>query len=65
MLNLCADHAPNGDIILSSGAQWNKIKYCQNAGVTLDENATAEDLESAWDKLMDMSEIKVRSAMFA
>ena len=68
VLNLCAEHAPNGDIILASGNQYNKIKYCQNQGVNLagcdDKSAAAEDLEKVWEQLMDMSEIKVRSTLF-
>ena len=63
VLNLCAEHAPNGDIILASGSQYNKIKYSQNQGVKLGEDATAEDVEKVWAQLMDMSELKVRDSM--
>lgn len=63
VLNLCAEHAPNGAIILANGPQYRKIQFSQNNGVQLSIDATAEDLEEAWDSLMDTSEIQVRTTM--
>lgn len=61
VLNLCTEGTKNGDIVLSNGPQYKLIRYCQNAGVTLGETGTAEDLEKVWDQLLDISNMKVRA----
>lgn len=61
VLNLCTEGTKNGDIVLSNGPQYKLIRYCQNAGVTLGETGTAEDLEKVWDQLLDASNMKVRA----
>lgn len=61
VLNLCTEGTRNGDIVLSNGPQYKLIRYCQNAGVTLGETGTAEDLEKVWDQLLDISNMKVRA----
>lgn len=61
VLNLCTEGTKNGDIVLSNGPQYKLIRYCQNAGVTLGETGTAEDLEKVWDQLLDVSNMKVRA----
>lgn len=61
VLNLCTEGTKNGDIVLSNGPQYKLIRYCQNAGVTLGETGTAEDLEKVWDQLMNMSSVTVRA----
>ncbi|MEX2470113.1 MAG: hypothetical protein WD396_10185, partial [Pseudohongiellaceae bacterium] len=53
---LCSEQAPNGRIIQAMGGRYYSADVRENQGVELGRNATAEDVASHIDAILDMSE---------
>jgi NAD(P)-dependent dehydrogenase (short-subunit alcohol dehydrogenase family) len=55
---LCSDRAPNGRIIQASGGRYYSADVRENVGVDLGLNASAEDVETNIETILDMSATK-------
>ncbi len=55
---LCSDQAPNGRIIQAMGGRYYSADVRENAGVDLGTSATAEDIATNIDTILDMAENK-------
>jgi NAD(P)-dependent dehydrogenase (short-subunit alcohol dehydrogenase family) len=52
---LCSDKAPNGRIIQAAGGRYYSADVRENTGVDLGVGASAEDIASNIDTILDMS----------
>lgn len=60
---LVSDEAPNGVILQAQGGQYSLAAVVENNGVNLGVDATADDVASSYEAIVDMAELKTRGML--
>ena len=60
---LVSDEAPNGVILQAQGGQYSLAAVVENNGVNLGVDATADDVASSYESIVDMAELKTRGML--
>ena len=60
---LVSEEAPNGVILQAQGGQYSLAAVVENNGVNLGVDATADDVASSYEAIVDMAEVKTRGML--
>jgi NAD(P)-dependent dehydrogenase (short-subunit alcohol dehydrogenase family) len=60
---LVSEEAPNGVILQAQGGQYSLAAVVENGGVNLGVDATADDVASNYEAIVDMAEVKTRGML--
>ena len=60
---LVSEEAPNGVILQAQGGQYSLAAVVENSGVNLGVDATADDVASNYEAIVDMAEVKTRGML--
>ena len=60
---LVSEEAPNGVILQAQGGQYSLAAVVANNGVNLGVDATADDVASSYEAIVDMAEVKTRGML--
>ena len=60
---LVSEEAPNGVILQAQGGQYSLAAIVENNGVNLGVDATADDVASSYEAIVDMAEVKTRGML--
>ena len=60
---LVSEEAPNGVILQAKGGQYSLAAVVENNGVNLGVDATADDVASSYEAIVDMAEVKTRGML--
>ena len=60
---LVSEEAPNGVILQAQGGQYSLAAVVENNGVNLGVDATADDVASSYEAIVDMTEVKTRGML--
>lgn len=60
---LVSEEAPNGVILQAQGGQYSLAAVVENNGVNLGGDATADDVASSYEAIIDMAEVKTRGML--
>ena len=60
---LVSEEAPNGVILQAQGGQYSLAAVVENNGVNLGVDATADDVASSYEAIVDMAEVKTRGIL--
>ena len=60
---LVSEEAPNGVILQAQGGQYSLAAVVENTGVNLGVDATADDVASSYEAIVDMAEVKTRGML--
>ena len=60
---LVSEEAPNGVILQAQGGQYSLAAVGENNGVNLGVDATADDVASSYEAIVDMAEVKTRGML--
>ena len=60
---LVSEDAPNGVILQAQGGQYSLAAVVENSGVNLGVEATADDVATSYEAIVDMAEVKTRGML--
>ena len=60
---LVSEQAPNGVILQAQAGQYSLAAVVENSGVNLGVDATADDVASSYEAIVDMAEVKTRGML--
>ena len=60
---LVTEEAPNGVILQAQGGQYSLAAVVENSGVNLGVDATADDVASSYEAIVDMAQVKTRGML--
>lgn len=60
---LVSEEAPNGVILQAQGGQYSLAAVVENSGVNLGVDATADDVASSYEAIVDMAQVKTRGML--
>ena len=60
---LCSEDAPNGVIVQAQGGNYSLAAIVENEGINLGMEATAEDIGENFEKIVEFSNLKMRSML--